>query len=515
MRLLNSEEMKLVEQHTAKFGLSYQRMMENAGAACARNIRNVIEGEKMPCRNVVVVCGKGNNGGDGFVMARKMAENGYSVCVILASGYPNTQEATYMYKLVIDLSIPTIWYDADRLKAVQTIKNADVIVDAVYGFSFYGSLDDSMRGLMAEMNGARGIKFAIDVPSGVYCNSGFNDPGCFVADYTIAISALKPAHIVHPACDNCGDVIIANIGIPEESYSFVKDSLYTYNKTEVRNLFPKRAVTANKGCFGHVLCICGSRNMVGACVLAASAALRSGAGLVTTAFPKSIYLPIADKLTQSLLMPMPENEEGTFSKKALDVLLPVLDKYDAIVIGCGIGVNEDTAELVKGILQNSKVPVIADADAINIIAKDLSLLKTASSRVVLTPHPKEMSRLVGTPVEIIQSDRVTCAKAFATANDAYVVLKGSNTVIASPDSPKVYINASGNSGLSKGGSGDVLAGLIGGFAVQDFELTDAICSAVYVHGYTGDTVADKYSKSGMLPEDVVNELKYTLADFER
>lgn len=515
MRLLNSEEMKLVEQHTAKFGLSYQRMMENAGAACARNIRNIIENEKKACRNVVVVCGKGNNGGDGFVVARKMAENGYNVCIILACGYPNSQEATYMYKLVLDLSIPTVWYDADRLKAVQTIKNADVIVDAVYGFSFYGALEENMRELIAEMNAAKGIRFAIDVPSGVYCNSGFNDPGCFVADYTIAISALKPAHIVHPASDNCGDIIIANIGIPEESYNFVKDSLYTYNKTEVKNLFPKRAVTANKGCFGHVLCICGSRNMVGASVLAVSAALRSGAGLVTTAFPKSIYLPVANKLTQALLMPLAENENGTFSKSALEELLPVLDRYDAIVIGCGIGVNEDTTELVKGIIKNAKAPVIVDADAINIIAKDVSILKEASSRVVLTPHPKEMSRLVGTPVEIIQSDRVACAKTFATENNAYVVLKGSNTVVACPDSSRVYINASGNSGLSKGGSGDVLAGLMGGFAVQDFELTDAVCCAVYVHGYTGDTVADKYSKSGMLPEDVVNELRYTLADFEK
>ncbi len=515
MRLLNSEEMKRVEQYTAQFGLSYQRMMENAGAACARNIRNIIEGEKTPCRNVVVVCGKGNNGGDGFVVARKMAENGYNVCVVLAAGYPNSQEATYMYKLVIDLSIPTVWYDADRLKAVQTIRNADVIVDAIYGFSFYGALDDEMKGLIAEMNGGKGIKFALDLPSGVYCDSGFNDPDCFVADYTVAISSLKPAHIVHPASDNCGDIIIANIGIPEESYSFVKDSLYTYNKTEVKNLFPKRAVTANKGCFGHVLCICGSRTMVGASILAVSAALRSGAGLVTTAFPESIYAPVANKLTQALLMPLPENEKGTFSKKALDELLPVLDKYDAIVIGCGIGVNEDTTELVKGIIQNAKVPVIADADAINIIAKDLSILKKASSRVVLTPHPKEMSRLVGTPVEIIQADRVNCARSFAATNDAYIVLKGSNTVVACPDSPKAYVNASGNSGLSKGGSGDVLAGLIGGFVVQDFDFVNAVCSAVYVHGYTGDAVAEKYSKSGMLPEDVVSELRYTLRDFEK
>ncbi len=515
MRLLNSDEMKQVEQYTVNFGLSYQRMMENAGAACARNIRNIVEGDGVSRRNVVVVCGKGNNGGDGFVVARKMTENGYNVCIILASGYPNSQEATYMYKLVIDLSIPIIWYDADRLKAVQTIKNADIIVDAVYGFSFYGTINDEMKELFSEINSAKGLKFAIDIPSGIYCNSGFNAPGCIVADYTIAISSLKPAHIIHPASDNCGDIIIANIGIPEESYNFVKNSLYTYNKKEVGNLFPERAVTANKGCFGHLLCICGSRTMVGAPVLAGLAALRSGAGLVTMAFPEGIYLTIADKLTEALLMPLPENEKGTFSKKAIDELLPQLDKYDAIVIGCGIGVNEDTAELVKAVLLNAKIPVIADADAINIIAKDTGILKSATSRVVLTPHPKEMSRLVGTPVEIVQSDRIGCAKSFSQSNDVYLVLKGANTVVASPDDHRVYINASGNSGLSKGGSGDVLAGLMGGFAVQDFELEDAITSAVYIHGYTGDCVEEKYSKSGMLPGDVISELRYSLKEFEK
>ncbi len=515
MRLLTSEEMKQVEQFTAKYGLSYQRMMENAGAACARNIRNIIEGQNTPKRNVAVVCGKGNNGGDGFVVARKMAENGYNVCVILASGYPNSQEATYMYKLVIDLSIPTVWYDADKAKAIQTVRNADVIVDAVFGFSFYGSISDEMRYLLKEMSSAKGLKFAIDLPSGVYCNSGYNDPDAFCADYTVAISALKPAHIIHPAADRCGDIIIANIGIPEESYNCITDSLYTYNKFEVGNLFPKREATANKGSFGHLLCICGSRTMVGAPVLVGSAALRSGVGLVTMAFPESAYLPIASKLTEALLMPLPENLSGTFSVKAAEKLLPELDRFDAIVIGPGIGVNEDTAALVRAVITNAKVPVIVDADAINIIAKNLAILRNATSEVVLTPHPKEMSRLVGTPVEIVQSDRITCAKAFAQANGVYVVLKGSNTVVAEPKKQKTYINASGNSGLSKGGSGDVLAGLMGGFAVQGFELINAVTAAVYVHGHTGDAVAEKTSKSGMLPCDVVEELKYTLKDFEK
>ena len=515
MRLLSSDEMKQVEQYTAKYGLSYQRMMENAGAACARNIRNIVENENVSRRNAVIVCGKGNNGGDGFVVARKLAENGYNVSVILSCGYPDSPEATYMYKLVIDSSIPTIWYDADRLKAMQTVKNADIVVDAVFGFSFYGNISEDLKLLIAEMSNSKGIKFAIDVPSGVYCDSGYNDPGCFKADYTIAISALKPAHIIHPSTDCCGDIIIANIGIPEDSYNLVKDSLYTYNKTEVRHLFPERKSDAHKGSFGHLLCICGSRNMVGAAVLSTSAALRSGAGLVTVAFPESAYLPIATKLTEALLMPLCENEEGTLSSECLPKLITSLDKYDAVVIGCGLGVNDDTSAILKAVLENAKVPVIVDADGINIIAKDISILRNAKSKVVLTPHPKEMSRLTGTPTEIIQSDRIGHARKFSEENSVYLALKGSNTVVTEPDSRRTYINASGNNGLSKGGSGDVLSGIMGGFAVQGFRLIDAITAAVYIHGHVADVVADNLSKSGMLPSDIVNELGATLGAFEK
>ncbi len=515
MRLLSSDEMKQVEQYTAKYGLSYQRMMENAGAACARNIRNEIEKEKSLKRNVAVVCGKGNNGGDGFVVARKLSENGYNVCVIMAAGYPTSAEATYMYKLIIDMAIPTVWYDADRAKTVQTIRNADVIVDAIFGFSFYGNVSAEMKILLEEMSNAKGVKFAIDIPSGVYCDSGFNDPSCFKADYTIAISALKPAHIMHPASECCGDIIIANIGIPEESYKLVSDSLFTHNRVEVSNLFKERSSISHKGTFGHLLCICGSKSMVGAPVLAGMAALRSGAGLVTMAFPESAYNPIAGKLTEALMMPLPENSEGTLSAAAIDKILASLHKYSAVVIGCGMGVNSDTKAVLKAVLENSKVPVLVDADGINIIAQDISILRGASCDVILTPHPGEMSRLCGKSVDLIESDRVSVARDYAAQNKVHLVLKGANTVVAQPFSKKAYVNASGNSGLAKGGSGDVLSGLMGGLLAQGFLPLNAATAAVYIHGYTAEGVSEKMSKSGMLPSDVANELAYSMRAFEK
>lgn len=514
MRLLNCEEMKQVEKYTAKYGLSYQRMMENAGAACTRNIRNVIELDKTRRRNIAVVCGKGNNGGDGFVVARKFAENGYNVCIVLASGYPATPEAEYMYKMAVDIAIPTVWYDADKQKAVQTVRNADVIVDAIFGFSFYGSIAEDMRQLINEMSSARGLKFAIDVPSGVYCDSGYRDEGCFVADYTIAISALKPAHIVHPASDCCGDIIIANIGIPEESYNFINCSMYTYNKTEVGNLLPARDPCAHKGSFGHLLSICGSRSMPGAAVLAASAALRSGVGLITCAFPESLYHTMTSKLTETLFMPLPESADGTLSAECAPMITASLEKYDAVLIGCGLGVNDDTAFVLKTVLENAKVPVVVDADALNIISEHPEFLQSISTPVILTPHPGEMSRLTGVQTELLQTDRISCAKNFSHEHGVYVVLKGANTVVASPESDRVYVNASGNNGLSKGGSGDVLAGMISAFCAQKIDPVNCADVGVYIHGYCADVLADRESKTGMLPTDIIRELASVYAEFE-
>lgn len=516
MRLLTSDEMKLVEQSATKFGLSYKIMMENAGTACARNIRSKIETETtfIP-KSIVIVCGKGNNGGDGFVIARKLRESGYNVSVVLSSGYPVSQEATYMYKLILDQGIKTVWYDGDKDSALSLIKNADVIVDAVFGFSFYGVLDVEMKELFNVMSNAKGIKFAVDVPSGVYCDSGYCDEDCFKADYTVAISALKPAHIIEPAADCCGDIIIANIGIPEESYKVIENSLYTYSKSEIRLLFPERKTNSHKGTFGHLLCICGSKTMAGAPVLAASAALRSGAGLVTLAFPESLYNTVSAKLTEALLMPLQENENGTISAECLSKLVAKLPEYDAVLIGCGLGVNEDTKAVVRAVIENSESPVILDADALNIISKDLSVLESAKADIIVTPHIGEMERLTKLDKEAILNDKVNVAQNFSHKYNVTVVLKSANTVVAFADSNRAYINNTGNTGLSKGGSGDVLAGLIGGFAVQNFTLKDAVTSAVYLHGFTADTVADRTSMSGMLPSDVVSELAYTLAYFEK
>lgn len=514
MRLLNAEEMRQVEQHASKFGLSYQRMMENAGAACARNIRSILEKGQGGRRNVCVVCGKGNNGGDGFVIARKLSENGYSVTLVLANGYPQSAESVYMYKTALEMTIPTVWFDADKIKSLQTVKNADVIVDCVFGFGFYGTVNEELAVLFSEINRSSATKFAIDVPSGVYCDSGLRAENAIKADYTIAVSSLKPAHVMYPAAENCGSIIVVNIGIPEESFGFVENTLYTYSPREVKALFPERSATGNKGTFGHVMCICGNRNMVGAAYLSTQAALRSGAGLVTVAFPECMYIPLASKLNESLMLPLEANDFGTLSEKCIPTLLEKCEGCDAILIGCGLGVNPDTVKVVDAVISTAKCPVIIDADGINIVATDINMLRKAAVPIILTPHPGEMSRLIKVSVENIQADRIAVAKNFAESYLVTLALKGSNTVVATGGSSKIFVNSTGNTGLSKGGSGDLLAGLIAGFVAQGMTPVKATSAAVYIHGYLGETVSSHGSVRGMLPGDMLDSLPKVLADFE-
>lgn len=513
MRLLRAEEMRAVEQHAARFGFSFLRMMENAGAACARNIRNICENKLGGKKNICIVCGKGNNGGDGFVIARKLSENGYSVTVVLAEGYPKTEDATENYKKTVELHIPAVWFDSDKVRTAQVIKSADVIVDAVYGFGFRGELREDIRYLFDEINSSDAKVISVDIPSGAYCDSGLAAQGAVRADYTIAISALKPAHVVYPAADCCGDIVVVNIGIPEDSFMAVGSSMFTSSLKEIKAIFPHREMTGHKGSFGTALLICGSRNMIGAAELSAKAALRSGAGLVKVAFPECMYLPMATKMTEAIMLPLEANYEGTLSVKALPQILTELEKCDAVLIGCGLGVNDDTIRIVSEVIANAKCPIIIDADGINAVSADINMLRKAAVPVILTPHPKEMSRLIGVSVENIQADRIAVAKNFAESYLATLVLKGSNTVVASEGRQGVYINSTGNTGLSKGGSGDLLAGLMTGFVAQGIEPEKAAQAAVFIHGYLGERVSEKTSVRGMLPGDMINAMASVMADF--
>lgn len=513
MRVLTAAQIRAVEERAVDTGLDYLRLMENAGSACARFIAEQAQVTEESNTMVTVVCGKGKNGGDGFVIARKLCDKGARVCVVLAMGQPTAADALEMYTRMTALPIEVIRYDAQRELALEKLRTAQVLVDAVFGIGFYGEPNEQTARLFEAMSAAPALKIAIDMPSGVNCDVSLAPERAFRADCTAAISTLKPAHVLYPAAAFSGAVSVLRIGIPDGCYEDEDGMLFSIEEAAVRSWFAPRDPVSNKGDYGHLLSVCGSRNMPGAAVLAAQGAVAMGAGLVTAAFPQGAYAAVASKLTEPLLLPLYANRQGTFAQAALPELRAAMEKASAILVGCGLGVNDDTALLVSEILCAASCPVILDADGINIAAAHIDMLKAAKAPLILTPHPGEMARLCGCTAAEIQADRTGAARLFAQEYGVTLVLKGANTVVADGRSASLLVNRTGNPGMAKGGSGDLLAGMLASLAAQGMEPLKAAAAAVFLHGLAGDEAAKRYSMCGMTPTLMAGELPVLLRRF--
>ncbi|NCC86693.1 MAG: NAD(P)H-hydrate dehydratase [Clostridia bacterium] len=514
MKILNAEQIREVENLANDMGMDFLRLMENAGSACARFIFKNEDANLNPKSKITIVCGKGKNGGDGFVIARKLFENGLNVCVVLASGTPKAPDAVENFTRVKKLNIPVYRLDTEYVVACKKIEDSDILVDCIFGIGFYGQPTQKIADVFSMISNSKATVYAIDVPSGVSTDTGEVFGECVQADYTIAISTLKPAHALQPSSGYCKKTVIVQIGIPDECYDMVSNTCFTADVSDINKLFSPRNPCANKGDFGKVISICGSYTMPGAACFAANSAVRSGAGLVTAAFPEKAYSAIAPHLTEPLLMPLDTNKLGTFSKSATPMLLNAIKNATAVVIGCGLGVNDDTKYIVNEIIINAKCPVIIDADGINAVCDNIDILKAAKEQIILTPHPGEMARLCNVTVQEVQNDRLGIAKSFSQNYGVTVVLKGAGTVVASPDFSGAYINRTGNVGMACGGSGDVLSGIMGGLVAQGLEPGSAAVAAVFIQGLAGDESARKLSKRGMTPTDMINELPLLLSNFE-
>ena len=353
------------------------------------------------------------------------------------------------------------------------------------------------------------------MPSGANCDSASIEGAVFKADLTIAISAYKPIHIMKPCCAVCGKTVIADIGIEDEDFKALDSvACLTYDARDIKRMLPKRKPVSNKGTYGHALCVCGSMRMTGAACLAVSGALRCGAGLVTAAFPQSAYAGIAPKLTEPLLLPLDSNFEGTFSFNALADIFEASKRASAVLLGCGIGFNKDTTRLTLNLIKEIKKPVIIDADGINALSTNIDILREAQAPVILTPHPGEMSRLCGKSIAEIVANPIAAAYEFSREYGVTVVLKGANTIVCGCDPTRIYVNPTGNAGLARGGSGDLLAGMTVSLLAQGMKPFEAAVCAVYLHGLCADAVAQKTSMRGMLPSDVLNYLPEFFSKFE-
>lgn len=510
MRVLDAAQMYSAEKIQNEEGITFTRLMENAGSACARAIMNRYKSDKKVC----VLCGTGKNGGDGFVIARKLSQAGYKVCLVMAFGEPKAQDAIYMREqLDIMSTVQEFIWGVGQYKLA--IEKADLLVDCIFGIGYRYREDEKTQEIFNFINSLKKQVVAIDIPSGCECDSDIMCPCAIKADMTVAISCLKPIHVFKPSCLICGDVVTVNIGLSDEIVENVSgEKIKVLTKSDAKSLFPKRDLMGNKGTFGKVISICGSKNMQGAAVLAAQGALRVGAGLVTACFPESAYCAIAPKLTEQLMLPMPSNLQGTFSSAAIPLLKENIASSNAVLLGCGMGLNLETKDIVAEIVKDSEKPLIIDADGINAISSNIDILKNKKAPILLTPHPGEFARLISKSIDDINANRAQYAKNFAKEYGVVLLLKGANTIIASPEKDEYYVNVTGNEGMAKGGSGDLLSGIILGLCAQGLSLYDAAVLGTYLHGKAGDMARSEFSSCGMTASDCADMLKKLLKDYE-
>ena len=504
MKVLSASQMRLLEQTAVDKGATYFLLMKKAGNSVAKILIERMNLQQND--NVCILCGKGNNGGDGFVASSYLKENGYNnVDVVLVDGLPRTVDAKAVYSNANINKVAMCRAFENKQKAFEKIDKADFIIDAIYGIGFKGALREDVKEIVDRVNNSNAKVLSVDIPSGVECDTGKVQNGAFYADVTVSFTAYKSAHLLYPSMDYCGMTIIAQVGIDDK---ILEDSEYLYKTIEDKDVYsslPKRKISAHKGSCGTLLAVCGSYGMTGAVQMCVKSAMRCGVGLVKAIVPTKIYGILASNIIEGVFIPSKDCYKGTLSSKNISLVIKHSKTANALVVGCGLSQNKEIQQLVYAIMKNVDIPVIIDADGINAIAKHIDILKELKQTGIITPHPKEMARLCKVTVKEIQNNRVEYARKIAQEHKVVVVLKGANTVVANVNG-EVSINITGNAGMAKGGSGDVLAGIISSLVAQGIDVYEASKSGVYLHGLAGDLTKRLKGETSMLATDVIDTL---------
>jgi NAD(P)H-hydrate epimerase len=499
LRVLTAAQMRQAElEAEARHGMPSALLMENAGRGLAEVARSVAG----PEGRFTVLCGPGNNGGDGLVAARFLHEGGARVVVALVGDAAKlTVEAKRNLAALKGFGVVP-----RALASLPESGPGDVVVDALFGTGLSrapaGTFSEAI-GVISRWRAAGAKVVAADVPSGLQSDTGEPFSPCVEADVTVAFGFLKPGQVLEPGASLCGRVRRVDIGMGGEAVKALSEPmLLVVEESDARGTLPVRRADSHKGTFGHVLVVAGSRGKTGAAALVAKAALRSGAGLVTVAARGDALDTIQSHSAE--IMGTPLDGTGPLGLGDLDALLAAAEGKDALVMGPGIPRGPQTGALIGELLSRMELPAVLDADALNAVATDLSVLRRAKAPVVLTPHPGEMARLTGKPTKEVQTRRLECVKQLSAELGVTVVLKGDRTLTAHPDG-HVFINTTGNPGMATGGSGDVLSGLCGAFLAQAFPMPDAVWTAVYAHGLAGDLVAARRGQLGLIAGDLVEQ----------
>jgi NAD(P)H-hydrate epimerase len=500
-------EMREVDRRaTAELGIPGATLMENAGRGAADVLASSLVGLGAPRRGarVAIVCGKGGNGGDGFVVARWLARRGLRPHVLLAAR-PDDVSGDAGAKLAALRRAgvrPVVVDDAER--AAVTMADAHVVVDALLGTGTRGAPTGLTAELIERINASGRPVVALDIPSGLPADGGAPPGPAVRAALTVTFAGLKQGLVQSPGLDLAGRVAVVPIGIPDAE---VARGIRTWlvERGDVAALFPPRRRDAHKGTYGHLLVVGGSLGKTGAAALAARAAMRAGAGLVTMATAGSQQPVVAGLVVEAMTEPLAETAAHTVALAARERLLELAAARAATALGPGLGLEPDTQELARRLAAEIPHPLVLDADALTALAGRLALLRGAPAARCLTPHPAEMARIVGSTVAEVQRDRVGAARRTATEFGVHVALKGATTVVAAPDG-RVFLNPTGNPGMASGGTGDVLTGITGALLARGIAPPQAVWAAVYLHGLAGDLAAARLGEESLIASDLIESL---------
>lgn len=508
--IVTSAQMRAMDDYAvAQCGVSSLALMENAGTSIAEWIVQYFSQREIPIPHVAILCGPGNNGGDGFVIARRLAEAGMTVTVLATlpehqlkgDARANAQKLT---------NSKVQWSTLTDSITPPDLTRFDLIVDALYGTGFHGSISGVSAALIDSANRSSVPIVAVDTPSGLDNDTGRLSAPAIIADHTLTLAASKLGQWLWPGRQAVGNLEVVDIGIPESAVRAVRSSTSIIVHDFVSASLPRRPADGHKGTFGTALIVGGSCGMSGAVAMAAAACQRAGAGLCYAATPASLVDAVDVSARETVVMPLPENRRRrSLSTRALGDTLRLTARADAVAIGPGLSTHHETQELVRRLIDRIDKPCVIDADALNACADDTSCLSKARPiPLVLTPHAGEMARLLAIPVEAVVAERMSVAIQAARQFSCVVVMKGAPTFVAGPTG-HVYLNPTGNSGMATGGSGDVLTGIIVSLLAQRCPPLDAALAAVYIHGLSGDLAAEELGERSLIATDLISFLPQT------
>ncbi len=507
MIVATAAEMRRMDALAIESGIASAVLMERAGAGAAEAILGRFPHVRKT--GVVVLAGKGNNGGDGFVVARLLKRRRVRCEVILAARIDDVRDpARAKLRAWQRAGGKTTTIAAQDLGPLQrALARAGCVVDALFGTGLTGEITGLPAEAIVLVNASGLPTVALDIPSGLDSDRGVPLGVAIEAELTVAFAAPKIGTVIYPGARYAGELVVVDIGIPDDAIAAVAPRTEAILAPDAAALLRPRDPESHKGTNGHVAVIAGGRGKTGAVVLASRAAARAGAGLVTAGVPASEQEGVAARLLEEMTAPLPDDGEGVFAFPVPDAYAALLEGKRAVVTGPGIGVSPACERLVAWLVAHAPLAVVIDADALNCLAAAPpdGAWGTRERPRVLTPHPGEMARLTGLDGSAVQADRVGIARRLAAERGVVVVLKGARTIIAEPDG-RVAINCSGNPGLGSGGTGDVLAGILGGLLAQGYPAPDAARLGVFLHGYAADRVAARRGIVGLLASDVIEEL---------